>query len=84
MTRTSGITVTIGATSKAAEAATLDHAEAARRFDDGRETLSTVLDKVAVRDEAEVNLVRARYAAALASIMLRQAVGLDIFKSEER
>lgn len=69
---------------KAAEAATLDHAEAARRFDDGRETLSTVLDKVAVRDEAEVNLVRARYAAALASIMLRQAVGLDIFKSEER
>lgn len=69
---------------KAAEAATLDHAEAARRFDDGRETLSTVLDKVAVQDEAEVNLVRARYAAALASIMLRQAVGLDIFKSEER
>ena len=69
---------------KAAEAATLDHAEAARRFDDGRETLSTVLDKIAVRDEAEVNLVRARYAAALASIMLRQAVGLDIFKSEER
>ena len=69
---------------KAAEAATLDHAEAVRRFDDGRETLSTVLDKVAVRDEAEVNLVRARYAAALASIMLRQAVGLDIFKSEER
>ncbi len=69
---------------KAAEAATLDHAEAARRFDDGRETLSTVLDKVAVRDEAEVNLVRARYAAALAAIMLRQAVGLDILKSEER
>lgn len=69
---------------KAAEAATLDHAEAVRRFDDGRETLSTVLDKVAVRDEAEVDLVRARYAAALASIMLRQAVGLDIFKSEER
>ena len=69
---------------KAVEAATLDHAEAARRFDDGRETLSTVLDKVAVRDEAEVNLVRARYAAALAAIMLRQAVGLDIFKSEER
>ena len=69
---------------KAAEAATLDHAEAVRRFDDGRETLSTVLDKVAVQDEAEVNLVRARYAAALASIMLRQAVGLDIFKSEER
>ena len=66
---------------KASEAATLDHAEAVRRFDDGRETLSTVLDKVAVRDEAEVNLVSARYAAALSAIMLRQAVGFDIFKT---
>ena len=68
---------------KAAEAATLDHAEAVRRFDDGRETLSTVLDKVAVRDEAEVNLVNARYAAALSAIMLRQAVGLDVLGGHE-
>lgn len=68
---------------KGAEAATLDHAEAVRRFDDGRETLSTVLDKVAVRDEAEVNLVSARYAAALSAIMLRQAVGLDVLGGHE-
>lgn len=64
---------------KADAAAALDSEETARRFDDGRETMSSVLDKVAARDEAAVALVRARYAETLASIMLRQAVGLDFF-----
>lgn len=63
------------AAAKAAEAAALDHDEASRRLDDGRETLSALLDKAAVRDAAEVDLVNARYAEALAEIMLRQAVG---------
>ncbi len=63
------------AAAKAAEAAALDHDEAARRLDDGRETISSLLDKAAARDAAEVDLVNARYAEALAEIMLRQAVG---------
>jgi len=64
---------------KAEAAAALDSEETARRFDDGRETMASVLDKVAERDEAAVALVRARYAKTLAAIMLRQAVGLDFF-----
>ena len=63
---------------KGAEATTLDHEEAARRFDDGRETMATVLDKATTRDEAEVVLVKARYAEALATIMLKQAIGEGI------
>ena len=63
---------------KGAAAAALDHEEAARRFDDGRETVSGVLDRATTRDEAEVVSVKARYAETLAEIMLRQAVGLDV------
>ncbi len=68
---------------KGAEATTLDHEEAARRFDDGRETMATVLDKATTRDEAEVVLVKARYAEALATIMLKQAIGEKIIESGE-
>ncbi len=63
---------------KAEAAARLDHDEAARRFDDGRETMAGVLDKATTLDEAEVALVRARYARTLAVLMLRQAMGFDI------
>ena len=63
---------------KAEAAARLDHDEAARRFDDGRETMAGVLDKATTLDEAEVGLVRARYARTLAVLMLRQAMGFDI------
>ena len=62
---------------KGAAAAVLAHDEAARRLDGGCETASSVLDKSAARDEAEVASVRARGAVALAEIMLRQAVGGD-------
>ncbi len=63
---------------KAEAAAQLDHDEAARRFDDGRETMAGVLDKATTLDEAQVGLVRARYARTLAVLMLRQAMGFDI------
>jgi len=63
-----------------AEAARLDHAAAERRQADGQETLSTVLDKLAVRDEAEVKAIRSAYGEALAEVQLRQAVGRDLFK----
>jgi len=62
-----------------AEAARQDHAAAALRYEDGQETMSAVLDKLAVRDEAEMNLAKATYAAALADVMLRQAVGWDVY-----
>jgi outer membrane protein TolC len=67
---------------KGAEATTLDHEEAARRFDDGRETMATVLDKATTRDEAEVVLVKARYAEALATIMLKQAIGEEVWNEK--
>ena len=69
---------------KGAEATMLDHEEAARRFDDGRETMATVLDKATTRDEAEVVLVKARYAEALATIMLKQAIGEEIIEQDNR
>jgi len=63
-----------------AEAARLDCAVTERRYEDGQETISTVLDKIAVRDEAEVKATQAAYAEAMAAIMLRQAVGRDLFE----
>ena len=66
------------AAEKAMAAAALDHEETLRRFDDGRETVSSVLDKATTRDEAEAVAVKARYAETLAEIMLRQAVGGEV------
>lgn len=65
-----------------AAAARMDHAATERRYADGQETLSVVLDKLVVRDEAEVKAVQAAYGEALAAIQLRQAVGLDLFASD--
>jgi len=62
-----------------AEAAQLDCAAAERRYEDGQETLSTVLDKIAVRDAAEVKATQAAYAEALAALLLRQAAGQELF-----
>lgn len=67
---------------KVLRAARLDYEEAERRREDGEETMSTVLDKLAARDAAEVQAVSADYAAALAGIVLRQAVGLPILGEE--
>jgi len=63
-----------------ADAARLDHEASDRRYTDGQETLSTVLDKLAVRDEAEVKAIQAAYGEALAAVQLRQAVGWDLIK----
>jgi len=63
-----------------ARAARLDHIATERRYEDGQETLSAVLDKQAVRDDAEVKAIQADYAEALAAIQLRQAVGVDMFE----
>jgi len=62
-----------------AEAARLDCAATERRYDDGQETLSTVLDKIVVRDDAEVKATQAAYGEAMAAVMLRQAAGRDLF-----
>jgi len=62
-----------------AEAARLDHAATERRFEGGQETFSTVLDKLAVRDEAEVKSTQAEFAEALAGLLLRQAAGIDLW-----
>lgn len=59
-------------------AARLDYEQAERRRQDGEETMGVVLDKLAAQDAAEVQAVSADYAAALAEIVLRQAVGLPL------
>ena len=66
-----------------AEAARLDHEAAARRHEDGNETLSSVLDKLAVSEEAETKLAESAYGEAMADILLRQAVGIDMIEREK-
>ena len=65
---------------KVRAAAALDWSEAQRRYEDGQETLSRVLDKLAAKDAAEVQAVSAEYAAALAEVTLRQAMGLRLYE----
>ena len=65
---------------KLKEAAALDYEKAERRYEDGQETLSRVLDKLADKDAAEVQAISAEYAAALAETTLRQAVGIGLCK----
>lgn len=65
---------------KVRAAAALDWSEAQRRYEDGQETLSRVLDKLAAKDAAEVQAVSAEYAAALAEVTLRQAMGLCLYE----
>lgn len=72
----------VRAARKLREATALDYADAERRYEDGQETLNRVLDKLAEKDAAEVRAVSEEYAAALAEITLRQAVGMKLF--EER
>ena len=66
-----------------AEAARLDHEAAARRHEDGNETLSSVLDKLAVSEDAETKLAESAYGEAMADILLRQAVGIDVIEREK-
>ena len=66
-----------------AEAARLDYEAAARRHEDGQETLSSVLDKLAVSEDAETKLAEFAYGEAMSDILLRQAVGIDVIKNAE-
>jgi outer membrane protein TolC len=63
---------------QARKAAEMDYAETKARFDQNQETLSDVLDKLAVMETARVQAVMAEYASALAEIVLRDAVGIGI------
>lgn len=63
---------------KALAAARLDYEETERRRQDGEETMNSVLDKLAAKDAAEVQAVSTDYAAALAEVVMRQAVGLPV------
>ena len=65
---------------KLREAAALDYVDAERRYDDGQETLNRVLDKLTDKDAAEVRAISAEYAAALAEITLRQALGMKLYE----
>lgn len=74
----------VRAARKLKEAAALDYEEAECRYEDGQETLSRVLDKLADKDAAEVQAISAEYAAALAETTLRQAVGIGLYKEGEK
>jgi len=65
-----------------AEAARLDYEAAARRYEDGQETLSSVLDKLAASEDAETKLAESAYGEAMSDILLRQAVGIDAIEGE--
>ena len=67
-----------------AEATRLDYEAAARRYDDGNETLSSVLDKLAVSEDADTKLAESAYGEAMSDILLRQAVGIDAIEKEKK
>ena len=67
-----------------AEAARLDYEAAARRYEDGNETLSSVLDKLAVSEDADTKLAESAYGEAMSDILLRQAVGIDVINKEKK
>lgn len=77
-------TVQLQAAKEALTAAETDYAETERCYSEGEETLSTVLDKLAVKDAASVQYVAAEYSAALAEIVLRQAMGIGIFEEVKK
>ncbi|HCG19908.1 MAG TPA: hypothetical protein DER26_02790, partial [Verrucomicrobia bacterium] len=72
------------AAAQARRAAETDYAETELRFGEGEETLSTVLDKLAVRDAARVQYAAMDYSSALAEVILRQTMGLGIFEEIEK
>ena len=72
------------AAAQARRAAETDYAETELRFGEGEETLSTVLDKLAVRDAARVQYAAMDYSSALAEVVLRQTMGLGIFEEIEK
>ncbi len=76
--------VQLHAAKEAATAAETDYSETERCYSEGEETLSTVLDKLAVKDAASVQYIAAEYSAALAEVALRQAMGIGIFEEVKK
>mgnify|MGYP003585835210 CR=1 FL=1 len=60
------------------KAAEMDYAETKARYEQSQETLSEVLDKLALMELARVHAVMAEYASALAEIVLRDAAGVGL------
>lgn len=59
-------------------AAELDYSATQARYRESQETLSEVLDRLAIMEAARVRAVMAEYACALAEIVLRDAVGAGL------
>ena len=62
----------------ARESAQLDYDSAKDRFDEGRETFSNLMDKIAALEKAKVRAASAEYARALAEIVFRNAIGENL------
>ena len=60
------------------KSAELDYQVAQARHREAQETLSEVLDKLAVLEVARVQAVAAEYACALSEIVLRDAAGVGL------
>lgn len=63
--------------------AKLDRDAAQARFDEGRETFSTLMDKISALETANVRAASAEYARALAEIVLRTALGERTVDTED-
>ncbi len=64
-----------------ARSAELDYDVARARHQEGQETMSDVLDKLAILEHARVQAVSADYACALAEIVLRDACGVGCYET---
>jgi len=63
---------------QARKAAEMDYDETKARYEQDQETLSEVLDKLALMEGARVQAVMAEYASALSEIVLRDAAGVGL------
>ena len=67
---------------QARKAAEMDYESTRARFDQDQETLSEVLDKLALMESARVQAATTEYAAALAEVVLRDAAGVEINRTD--
>lgn len=65
------------------KAAEMDYAATKARYEQNQETLSEVLDKLALMEIDRVQAVMAEYATALAEIVLRDAAGVGLREDRE-
>ncbi len=62
----------------ARQAAELDYAETKDRYDQGRETLTEVLNKLFAMEQKRIDAVNVNYASALAELVFRDTIGLRL------